>query len=114
MAVELRTASAMRNKRSEPRWRTRLQSGKIFDSHNRFLTDCQVHDRSTHGARLRVVVNAALPSRLRFFDEVAKQLFEVQVAWQRGQDIGAKFVGQIHVTEAQSAVLASKSGHAGG
>ncbi len=114
MAVEPQTASAIRNKRSEPRWRTRLQSGKILNSRNRVLTDCQVHDRSSHGARLRILVNAALPSRCRFFDDVAKQLFDVQVAWQRGQDAGMKFVAQIHISEAQSAALGAKAGKAGG
>ena len=102
------TADRSRNKRSEPRWRTRLQSGRILDSRNRVLTDCQVHDRSGHGARLRIPVNAALPSRFRFFDDVAKQLFEVQLAWQRGQDAGVRFLAQIHMAVPQGVALAAK------
>jgi hypothetical protein len=108
MAAEPQTAGVGGSKRSEPRWRTRLQSGRILDSRNRVLTDCQVHDRSSHGARPRIPVIATLPSRFRFFDDIAKQLFEVQLAWQRGQDAGIRFLAQIHVTESQGATLATK------
>jgi hypothetical protein len=80
MAVEPQTAGAATNRRTEPRWRIRLQSGRILDSRNRVLIECQVYDRSNRGARLRIPVSATLPSRFRFFDDVAKQLFEVQLA----------------------------------
>ncbi len=108
MGAEPQKADLGSDKRSEPRWRTRLQSGRILDSRNRVLTDCQVHDRSSHGARLRIPVNATLPSRFRFFDDVAKQLFEVRLAWQRGQDAGIRFMAQVHVTASQGAAPAAK------
>jgi hypothetical protein len=108
MGAGPRTADLGRDKRSEPRWRTRLQSGRILDSRNRVLTDCQVHDRSSRGAQLRIPVNATLPSRFRFFDDVAKQLFEVQLAWQRGQDAGVRFLGQVQTTASQDAAFVTK------
>lgn len=114
MAVESQTADIARNRRSEPRWRIRLQSGRILDSRNRVLIECQVYDRSNRAARLRIPVSAPLPSRFRLFDGVAKQLLEVQLAWQRGQDAGIKFLAQVHMSGSQSATLVAKDSKPGG
>ncbi|MGD1036132.1 MAG: PilZ domain-containing protein [Roseiarcus sp.] len=81
------------NRRSEPRVRTRLRSGKLLDRDKIFLTDCSIFDRSTHGARLRLFANVDLPERFRLYDEASKQLFDAKVAWRRGQDVGVRLLG---------------------
>jgi hypothetical protein len=108
MAIEPRSASATRNRRSEPRWRTPLQSGKIFDERHRFLIDCQIYDRSAHGVRIRLVANILMPGRIRIFNEIAKELFDAKIAWQRNQDVGLRILSQVewrHLTRAQIAVM---------
>jgi hypothetical protein len=82
-------------KRAARRWRTHLRSGKIVDGQTVILTESQVHDRSTRGARLRLAAHVALPRRIRFFDDITKHLFEVSVAWQRGRDIGIAFLQEV-------------------
>jgi hypothetical protein len=79
-----------RNRRTEPRVRTRLRSGKLLDRNKIFLTDCSIFDRSAHGARLRLFANVDLPERFGLYDEIAKQLFDAKVAWRRGQDVGVR------------------------
>ena len=81
------------NRRSEPRVRTRLRTGKLLDRNKKFLTDCSIFDRSTHGARLRLFANVDLPERFRLYDEASKQLFDAKVAWRRGQDVGVRLLG---------------------
>ena len=85
------------NLRSEPRVRTRLRGGKLFDQHNKFLIDCSIFDRSNHGARLRLFAIKVLPARLRLYDEACKQVFDAEVAWARGQDVGLRLLSPIGV-----------------
>jgi hypothetical protein len=46
--IEARAADR-HERRAEPRRRTRLRSGKVLDAKNKFLIECQVHDRSVRG-----------------------------------------------------------------
>ncbi|MGO9007039.1 MAG: PilZ domain-containing protein [Beijerinckiaceae bacterium] len=92
--MEPRTAFAAREKRSEPRWRTRLQSAKILDVHGRFLIDRRIYDRSAHGARLRLAAHFVVPGRIGFVDELANQSFDAKVAWQRNQEIGVRILSR--------------------
>jgi hypothetical protein len=43
--------------RNEQRSRTRLRTGKITSLINRFIVECQLHDRSPTGARIRLMAN---------------------------------------------------------
>ncbi len=83
------------DKRGERRWRTHLRSGKIADGRTCILVESQVRDRSTGGARLRLSGQVSLPPRIRFFDEISTTLYEAAVAWQRGREIGIKFLREI-------------------
>jgi hypothetical protein len=83
------------DKRGERRWRTHLRSGKIADGRTCILVESQVRDRSAGGARLRLSGHVSLPPRIRFFDEIGTTLYEAAVAWQRGRDIGIKFLREI-------------------
>jgi hypothetical protein len=79
------------DKRMEGRRRTRLLSGKVLNLDNKFLIDCQIHNRSAHGARLILVAKVKVPRRLRLFSDIDGALVEAEVAWQRGQNIGVNF-----------------------
>jgi hypothetical protein len=79
------------DKRTEGRQRTRLLSGKVLNLDNKFLIDCQIHDRSAHGARLILVAKVKVPRRLRLFSDIDGALVEADVAWQRGQNVGVNF-----------------------
>ena len=37
----------------------------------------------------------SLPASIRFFDEISMTLYEAAVAWQRGREIGIKFLREI-------------------
>ena len=79
------------DKRAESRQRTRLLSGKILDLDNKFLIDCQIHNRSAHGARLILVAKIKVPRRFRLFGDIDGELVQAIVAWQRGQNLGVTF-----------------------
>lgn len=80
------------DKRGETRRRTRLRSGKILDARNKFLIECQVHDRSSRGARLRLVANIFMPPRLRLFDDETQTVRDARVIWRRNHEIGVSFM----------------------
>jgi hypothetical protein len=86
--------AAARSNRLEARRRTHLQCGMVLDLCNRFLIDCQIYDRSSGGARLRLPAGLKLPRRIRLFDELAKQMLEAEIAWRNGQNIGVSFLAQ--------------------
>jgi hypothetical protein len=86
-----KTGSKNGDKRAESRQRTRLLSGKILDLDNKFLIDCQINNRSAHGARLILVAKVKMPRRFRLFSDIDGELVEAAAAWQRGQNVGATF-----------------------
>jgi hypothetical protein len=98
------------DKRAETRKRTRLRSGKILDGANKFLIDCQIHDRSEHGARLILMARVKLPRRIRLFSDLDGELLEGAIAWQRGQNVGVTFPPQAkpNLTPAQITALRRK------
>ncbi|MGP8233446.1 MAG: hypothetical protein ACLQL2_12410 [Methylovirgula sp.] len=98
------------DKRTESRKRTRLRSGKILDDANKFLIDCQINNRSEHGARLILVAKIKLPRRIRLFSDLDGELLEAAIAWQRGQNVGVTFPPQAKpdLTAAQITALRKK------
>jgi hypothetical protein len=79
------------DRRDPPRKRTRLRCGKILDQRGKFLIECQVHDRSAHGAQLRLMGAVALPRHIRFFDDEQGALVDAEVIWRRKDEIGVQF-----------------------
>jgi len=109
--TEPQAACLAGNKRLEARRRTHLQCGMVLDLHNRFLIDCQIYDRSSRGARLRLAAGLNLPRRIRLFDERAKQMLDAEIAWRSGQNIGVSFLaraGPPCLSEAQITALRRK------
>jgi hypothetical protein len=77
-------------RRSELRRPTRLQSGKILDSGERFLTEFVFRNRSEAGVRLRLAHRVVLPKRILLFDDQCSALHVATVVWQRGCDAGCR------------------------
>jgi hypothetical protein len=80
------------DKRIYPRRRTRLRSGKITDRDGRFLTECQIYDRSPNGARLRLTTATPVPDRVLVFDDELSSLSAATVAWRRANELGVRFM----------------------
>jgi hypothetical protein len=95
------------DKRVEGRHRTRLRSGKVLDLTNKFLIDCQVHNRSRHGARLILAAKLKAPRRFRLFSDTDGEVVDAKVIWQRGQNVGVTFLEEMPpaLTNAQIAAL---------
>ncbi len=79
------------NRRRSPRRRTRLRSGKLATIDDRFITECQIFDRSCEGARLRLAGRIRLPEVVKFYDDQNRALYIVRVVWQRGNEVGIFF-----------------------
>lgn len=77
--------------RAGQRWRTRLRSGKLADSCRRFVIECIFHDRSSDGARLRLVEDVALPKRLMVYDDETETLASAHIVWRDRQVVGIRF-----------------------
>jgi hypothetical protein len=79
------------DRRDPPRKRTRLRSGKVLDQNGKFLTECQVHDRSPRGAHLRLIKSVALPRYIKYFDDEQGALLEAEVIWRKKAEVGIQF-----------------------
>ncbi|MBO0733744.1 MAG: hypothetical protein J2P49_05375 [Methylocapsa sp.] len=86
------TTAAPNEERMERRCRTRLRTGKILGTKSAYLADCQIFDRSSSGARLRLFTNARLPSRITLFDEISQKLTGAKIIWRRQREIGIAFL----------------------
>jgi PilZ domain len=106
-AARAATPSAAADKRSSNRQRTPLRSGKVVDLGDRFIVECFVHNRSTSGARLRLVDAKPLPAIIKVYDDQHKTLSTVRVVWQRRQDVGVRFDWRLDVGEARRAFVAA-------
>jgi hypothetical protein len=109
MVVEKKAQAG--EKRAEMRKRTRLRSGKILDTKNKFLIECQVHDRSPQGARLRLVANVSAPSRIRLFDDESKIVRDARVVWRNNQELGVRFMATIKADALRPADRAALDGN---
>jgi hypothetical protein len=79
------------DKRSDPRKRTRLRSGKIADPSGNFLAECVIHDRSAEGARLRIDHGVTVPDDVLLFEDEHESLVAASVVWRRPQELGVSF-----------------------
>jgi hypothetical protein len=78
-------------RRTEPRRRTRLRSGKILDLRNEFLIECQVLDRSEMGARVRLYADIPSQSLIRLYEDKPERLLDAYIVWRRDFDVGLGF-----------------------
>lgn len=81
-------------RRREKRRPARLQSGKIVDCGERFLTEFVFRNRSEAGVRLRLARRVVLPKRILLFDDQYSALHVASVVWQRGCDVGCRVAAE--------------------
>jgi hypothetical protein len=99
------------DKRSTPRRRTRLRSGKIIDSRNRFLIECQIYDRSPIGARLRLLGDTLVPRTIGLYEDENGELVDAHVIWRKDSELGIRFLPnseQRQISKMQLATLGRK------
>lgn len=89
------------DKRTVSRRRVRFRSGKLADQCGKFLSDCQIYDRSTIGARLRLSESVSVPARVLLFDDETSSLIAATVAWRRPNELGVKFAADFDVPAAK-------------
>lgn len=85
----------IRDKRAASRRRVRFRSGKLAAPDGKFLSDCQIYDRSPEGARLRLEASAAIPEDALLFDDERNSLSAVAVAWRRANELGIRFMMEL-------------------
>ena len=84
-----------RDKRAASRRRVRFRSGKLAGPDGKFLSDCQIYDRSAEGARLRLDQSESIPEDALLFDDERNSLSAVAVAWRRPNELGIRFVMEL-------------------
>jgi hypothetical protein len=89
-AVTYKIVEETIERRREKRRPARLQSGKILDERERFLTEFTFRNRGETGVRLRLAHRVALPRSILLFDDLRGAIFVGAVIWQRGCDAGCR------------------------
>jgi hypothetical protein len=75
----------------EPRWRTRLRSGKVADRAGRFIIECQILNRSNGGALLRLVTSIEIPEKCLLFDDELATVRPIRTIWRKFRKVGVKY-----------------------
>jgi hypothetical protein len=102
-ALSRRESLMTDDRRREARRRTRLRPGKLLTEGGRFLCDCTLVERSSHGARVRAFspVQSTLPEDLFLFDEVESQKHRARIVWAKGAELGLAFASLAVSVEAE-------------
>lgn len=78
-------------KREARRQRT-LKSGLVVFNKGQSSFDCTIRNMSQEGAQLRFTALVNLPDRFTLLISREKLRFECQVAWQKTNEVGVRFV----------------------
>lgn len=89
-AVFTRLDDSPRDRRGETRRAARLKWGKALDASDRFLCECVLSNRTSEGACLRLARNVTLPQRFQLYEDDSGALFDAQIVWRRGGEIGCR------------------------
>lgn len=81
-------------RRREARRPVHLQSGKILDGGERFLTEFLYKNRTGGGIRLRLAQRVPLPRSILLYDDQQGALLAANVVWQSGVDAGCRMRGR--------------------
>ncbi|WP_159725975.1 hypothetical protein [Methylosinus sp. Ce-a6] len=93
VVVESPPASFVERRR-EARRPAHLQSGKILDDGERFLTEFLYRNRTEGGIRIRLVQRVPLPRSILLYDDHQCALLAASVVWQNGVDVGCRMKGR--------------------
>jgi hypothetical protein len=88
------------------RKRLRLRSGKLVDERHRFIAECIILDRSSHGARLRLLRESRLPQDMFLYDDHNATLSEIRASWSDGSLVGVAIVRTALPDDAKAARIA--------
>ncbi|MCW2274981.1 hypothetical protein GJ654_10555 [Rhodoblastus acidophilus] len=97
-------------RRSAPRRRTRLRSGKVLDRANGFVVETSILDRSIGGLRLRLARDCEAPEIFHLFDDENESIFAFRIIWRRQNMLGARMLpgGPMPATRRQIIELRGK------
>ena len=70
-----------------------LREGRIVLNAGWSLVNCAIHDQSEAGAKLRVPATTALPNNFELLCVTERMLYQTELMWRRGDDLGVAFVG---------------------
>jgi hypothetical protein len=77
-------------RRAEVRRPVRLQSGKVLNGKDQFLTEFIFRNRTRFGIQLKLATRAALPKLVQLYDDRQGVLIIARVIWQNGGDVGCR------------------------
>jgi hypothetical protein len=93
-SVVVETSASFVERRREARRPVHLQSGKILDGGERFLTEFLYKNRTQGGIRLRLAQRVSLPRSILLYDDQQGALLAANVIWQNGVDAGCRMKGR--------------------
>ncbi|CAN2533816.1 hypothetical+protein [Methylocapsa aurea] len=93
-SVVVETSASVGERRREARRPVHLQSGKILDGGERFLTEFLYKNRTQGGIRLRLAQRVPLPRSILLYDDQQGALLAANVIWQNGVDAGCRMKGR--------------------
>lgn len=77
-------------RRSEARRSIRLQSGKVLNDKDQFLTEFIFRNRTRVGIHLKLATRVSLPKLVQLYDDRRGELIVARVIWQNGEDVGCR------------------------
>jgi hypothetical protein len=77
-------------RRSEVRRAIRLQSGKVLNDKDQFLTEFIFRNRTRDGIQLKLATRVSLPKLVQLYDDRRRELIVARVIWQNGGDVGCR------------------------
>jgi hypothetical protein len=77
-------------RRSEVRRSIRLQSGKVLNDKDQFLTEFIFRNRTRVGIQLKLATRVSLPRLVQLYDDRQDELIVARVIWQNGGNVGCR------------------------
>lgn len=98
-AVVSEAAPSGPERRGATRRAAYLQSGKILDCADRFLTEFTIRNRTENGMRLTLAQRVSLPRSVLLFDDRHGALLVADIVWQHGGDAGCRISRKSHLLD---------------
>jgi hypothetical protein len=90
--------SRFTERRTESRRPVRLQSGKVLNQKDQFLTEFIFRNRTSLGIRLKLAKRVWLPKLIQLYDDAGGVLIAARVVWQHGHDVGCRMTSAAPVS----------------
>ena len=76
-----------------------LLAGKLIVGNGSISSDCTIRDMTDKGARIRISRAVGLPKAVMLLVVKEALVFEANVAWRRGDELGLEFTRQMDVRD---------------